>query len=423
MPLLRSSSVVALALCTLAGGCAHDSAVLQGDALGLPPIGPPPDLPPSSPSLAVAGELPPATTCAESSQVVACTAITPSQPVHHVAMAVSERAIGVGWTTSGNGSWVQKSLEGPAFVQVLDEGLHPIREVVLPGEGISDIAMAPVPGGFIVATAEGEETSVRRVGSEPSLDTRPVRLPGGWGIHVALGERREALVLRSDRIDGKTVVQAALLPDIVEPPAWDVALVEGPVEPRFGSAVAHDGGFLISMRGNKGVEVVRLERDGRITARHQQVGGHTEYPKLASCGRGASMVWADFSSRGAMKQAWLDDQGALTKEPITLGSVPEYFDPSPLVCERGPSIVLLNRYTGGTGVAKGLDLVAVDERGTIGETIPVYSGPYGAYDSRIAHLDDDVVVSWLALQGSIGIARVRPPAAPDGGTRGPVIAE
>jgi len=354
--------------------------------------------------LAVAAEAVPTAFCADGEHVLACTVLTPDQPVHHMAMAVSGRSIGIGWTTQGS-SWVSRSESGPAYFEILDERITRSHGLELPGYAVYDIAVAAGRSGWLVATAEVSATVVHHVGLDGTIDGPSLRLPGSVAPHLVVEPSGDVLLVRT----GASGTQAALLTSLDAPPRWDVVLVEHAVEPRFSSAVAVDGGFLVSLRGPEGIEVVRLERDGSIGARQRQMGSSTEYPKLASCGRDARMVWADFSSQGMMRWARLDGRGASSDEPSTLGVIPEYFDPSPLLCDGHDSIVLLGGYTGGTGVASHLELVRVDAGGHAGERLPVLGAPYSAYDWRIDALDGDMVVSWIALQGSIGVARARAP--------------
>lgn len=392
--------------------CAHSSRSDGPLALAPPPA---PAYAPASRAvaapLAVAGEPARRATCAAGEHVLDCTALLPGRPLHLMAMAVSGRSIGIGWTTSGN-PWVQPSASGSAYFEILDEQLEPVHRLTLPGEAGHDVAVAPWRSGWVVATSDGVGTVVRHVGADGSVQGPSLRLEGGAAPHVAVGARGEVLVVRTGMFERTHGTRAALLTDLDEPPRWDVMVVEQPTEPRFGSVVAMDGGFMVAQRGPAGVEVVRVEHDGRIGARHQQMGSSTEYPKLASCGGTATMVWADFSAQPTVRWAALDGRGQSSTTPVVLGAVPDYFDPSPALCDGLGSLVLLGGYTGGTGVASHLELVRVDGEGRAGGLVPVLGDAPGqrAYDWRIDRLDGDVVVAWIELEGSIGVARLRAPS-------------
>lgn len=359
--------------------------------------------------LAVAAEPVRQARCASGEHVLDCAVLVPDRPLHLMAMAVSGRLIGLGWTTRGN-PWVSAAEDGPAYFEILDDRLEPVHRLVIPGEATYDVAVASWRGGWLLATAHaGPVTVLRHVGADGSMQGPSLSLDGGTP-HLAVNARGEVLVVRTGVNDGTHGTRAALLTGLDEPPRWDVGVLEQPTEPRFGSAVALDDGFLVAQRGTAGVEVVRLERNGRLTARHQQVGSSTEYPKLASCGATATMVWADFTQPPRLRFAGLDARGQSTLEPVVLGATPDYFDPSPVLCDGLGSIVLLGGYTGGTGVASHLELVRVDGRGRAGELVPVLAGTQRAYDWRLDRLDGDVVVAWIELEGTIGVARLRAPA-------------
>ncbi|MCA9650183.1 MAG: hypothetical protein H6712_04545 [Myxococcales bacterium] len=353
-------------------------------------------------------------TCAEGSGAIACASFTPGQPIHHLAMAVSGGSIGIAWTTDGNGSWVHSAQPGPAHFMVLDERLEPVHRIEL-GTAARDVTLAPRRSGWAVVVSDGEQVLVQYVdrGGEPEGPSLRI---GEWQAPLAVAnDRDELLLVHSGVVDGRQATRATLLTSLYGGPMRDQVLMEGTVEPRFGSAALVQDAFLVALRGRDGVEVARVGFDGRVTARHTQVGDSTEYPKLASCGRDARMVWADFSERGQMRWARLDEEGGTDGELVTLGGIPDYFDPSPVTCDGARSFVLLNGYTGGTGVASRLDLVQVDEHGRAGRAVTVRRpgpGP-GVYDSRIDRRGDELVVAWLGLQGSIGVARLAPPPAPE----------
>jgi hypothetical protein len=401
--LLTSLALVAL------GACASSSR--SNDALAI--SGPTPAPRAVAAPLAVAGTPARPASCAKGKHVLDCAALVPERPLHFMAMAVSGRSIGIGWTTSGN-PWVQPSESGPVHFEILDERLEAVHRLVIPVEAAYDVAVAPWRSGWVVATSDGGATVVRHVGADGSLQGPSLRLDGGGSQHVAVSARDEVLVMRNAMIERTAVVRVALLNGLDEPPRWDVPVIEQPSEPRFGSVVAMDDGFMVAQRGSAGVEVVRIDGSGRIVARNQQVGSHTEYPELASCGATATMVWADFSAHPRLRWTALDGRGQSTTEPVTLGEVPDYFDPSPALCDGLGSLVLLGGYTGGTGVASHLELVQVDGEGRAGDRKPVLGGTQRAYDWRLDRLGDDVVVAWIELEGSIGVARLRAPTGARG---------
>lgn len=364
--------------------------------------------------------------CTDDPRIDACAVHRPDATPHLLGMAARGDTIGVAWVTSGN-AWLADPSPGTAHFAWFDASLRRRGEVrlELPDAGY-DIDLAAAPDGWIVAVQAGTSTELMRLADDGTIGAR-TRLDKAWAPGLAVAPGGDVLVAHMTERGGQYPIQATLV-DRSGAVVWSSEVFDGVVEPNFGGQVYTDGGgFLVGRRANPGVSVARVEADGRVTAR-RLVGGSTEYPALAWCGRAGRLVWTDF---GALKirSAAIDLRGDVLGAEQILGGTPEYFNHSPTLCDGAYDLVLLGGYTGGTGVSNRLDLARVDPRhGVLPGALAVLDpAEQSAYDPRLARLADGrVAVAWISLgkggqKAQLALAVVDPARAP--ARRGPLVVD
>ena len=128
------------------------------------------------------------------------------------------------------------------------------------------------------------------------------------------------------------------------------------------------------------------------------------------CSWSSCVRWGGIGQRGERTEA------------VSLGTIPEYYDPAPAAAVGDDTVVLLPGYTGGTGVASHLDVARVRQDGAA--IYPRYVlARTGLVDSissyALASRGADLIAAWLiadSTQGdssrvypsAIGLARVIP---------------
>lgn len=381
--------------------------------------------------------------CSADPRVRACAIGPGAGTPHFIGMAAHGGTIAVVEAFAGN-SWLRQA--DPQASHRLRFGLHDaqqlqrLRENELTFESpVTDVELAAVPGGWVVAAQTEAGIELIWLGEAGEPANRGVRLAKTSYPGLAVGSAGEVLVVHRGSVatTGESVAPPeAMMATMVAPTGevrWSARLFESSIEPHFGSQVAaDDGAFLVARRTDTGVTVTRVERSGAVGPRHL-VKASTEYPSLAWCGSEGRLVWSDFSQSPHVRGATIDRAGRLANfknSEHVLGSTPEHFNASPVLCDGPGSLVLLGGYTGGTGVSQRLDLARIDRtRGTRRGAIAVMAAHgHQAYDPRLVRLDERrVAVGWVALlpggeRSRLALAVVEAPVM-NGEIAGPVIAE
>jgi hypothetical protein len=341
--------------------------------------------------------------CADDPRI-ACAVHRPEVSPHLLGLAVRGRTIAVAWVTSGN-SWLQSRAvmgTGAAHIAWFDADLRPRGQTRLDvAANALDIDLVATSDAWVVAVQTERGVELQRLADDATLAGPSTTLPAAATPGLATTPAGDVLVvhaaIRSDRY-----AHFATFVDRRGRVAWEREVFTEAVEPNFGGQVYTDGGgFLVGRRENAGVAVVRLEADGRLTAR-RDVATSTEYPALAWCGGEGRLVWTDFEAL-KIRTAAIDRRGDASGPEHVLGGTPEHFNHSPVLCDRAGAIVLLGGYTGSTGLSNRIDLARVDrERGALPGAIPVLAaGGHTAYDPRLARLDARrVAVAWISLNAT-----------------------
>ena len=330
-------------------------------------------------------------------------------------LAATGEMVGLAWITSS-------SLDGAAERRVhfarFDSNLSLVSE---PGcFAVAEptfVSVAAVPSGWLLAV--GGAGGVHVIPLAPDGYPRgPGRvIPGGGTPHLA--ERPGAGPLVSYAVAGSIDAQLLREDGTAE---WTARVFSGsPTEPDLANAVFTGDGFLVVQR-MAGVTVARVELDGTVSGTSMPGGSSTETPQLAWNGTEARVTWTDFSATGTVYFARLDRNGARIAAPVVLGTIPAYFNRSPMVAFGQETLVVMSGYSGGVDLATRLDITKVDRDGrTVVPTFALTQDPTGARGYRAARLGARMVVAWVGggngtphfgpgqlFPGRISLATVRP---------------
>jgi len=169
----------------------------------------------------------------------------------------------------------------------------------------------------------------------------------------------------------------------------------GVVEPQFGDAVFTGKGFLVIDRATLGVTIWPLDLDGKAGAATMPGGSSTEYGQLAWGKDGGSVTWSDFGGTAGVRWAPIDETGAVTGSTVSIGTVPEVFNVAPIVMLGAETLVMVPKYTGGTGLAGYISWQTISATGALGVRTRVSRDPGGAWDYEVARMDTGVVMGWV----------------------------
>jgi hypothetical protein len=333
--------------------------------------------------------------CGTDERIVACRDdVSSSRGPRMLALAATETAAALVWTDP----------EAGVYFRVFDEALEPLGEEIQLFPPALRVAVATVPGGWVVAADE-----IRFVLDASGALLSESVVPGSSPVFAASREGGTPLLVTIQTPENAAL--ATLLADDGTP-VWETEITVSPTEPDYGSATAVPGGFLVALRGTNGVEVWHLdERDGSSTSAGLPGTSATEYPQLASNGSTAAIVWADFSSTPSVYWAPLDATGTRSAEAVLVGAAPDYFNRSPILMDGSETIVLFGGYTGGTGVGAVHRFRRIDDSGaTIAGDYPLQNDPNGVLWPQLAKMGDRVVAAWIGQgeQGRIGLATLTP---------------
>ncbi|MEZ4385834.1 MAG: hypothetical protein R3A79_31235 [Nannocystaceae bacterium] len=339
--------------------------------------------------------------CRENAGLAACRMHPIAGDHGAVALAAGHGVIGL---LLADGSWDGRGSERATLV-LHDRALAPVGEATLRASGpVVDAALTATSDGWFVALATREHIEVLRLNPAGEEAAARLRVDKASSPRFAADPRDpSAPLLAWAEWTGAVYSRGAAS-------TTRTRLFDQTTEPNFAGQVAVGAGdFLVSRRGSRGVEVVRVGADGVVRSRHADVGTSTEYPTLVRCDDGPRMIWSDFAQRGEIRWARLDDDGALVGPQIRLSGVPDHFNHAPAICAGVDTLVLLTGYTGGTGLSKTLDLARVDAQGArIGEPLRIYDGAAGvAYRPAMIRDGDALFVAWGArVSPQIALARV-----------------
>lgn len=203
-------------------------------------------------------------------------------------------------------------------------------------------------------------------------------------------------------------VTASLL-DASGAEVWTREVAEQVIEAHYGSATAVSDGFLVALRTDVGVQVFHLDETGAILDVSTPGSASTEYPQLNASGGEVRLVWADFGATPSLQWAALNEQGERIGDAVQIGSVPDYFNRSPIVVAGEDTVVVLGGYTGGTGIGKATHVRRLDVAGaTSAGDVAVQSDPNLVQWPQVVAYDGSFVTAWVGKgeSGRVGLAKI-----------------
>jgi hypothetical protein len=337
------------------------------------------------------------TTCASGADVSRCADVwtgTDSTPA--LALAASGSELGLAWVQGGVG--VQ--------VQLHDEQLGVLaRRTCVEGAVATQVALAPTSTGWLLAVSDGTATALHPLAADLQANGA-IRAIRGQQPQLVAGSAGPLLTY----VDATGVVMAAGL-DASGASLWTASVFSGVVGAEFVSAVETGAGqWMLAARTRGGVEIARIA-GGQVAGRSNPVGGSTEYPNLAWTGTEARLVYTDFATTGQVRWARLDAQGALIGASVALGTIPDFFNSSPVVTVGDASYAFLGGYTGTTAVSDRLALVRIDATGaSVSVPSDLAIGPELVRPARATVLRGAPFVAWVGAgaEGRVNLARITP---------------
>ena len=267
------------------------------------------------------------------------------------------------------------------------------------------VAVAAVPGGWVLAAGGNQGVTFYALDGMGRARSQPHTTPGRDPILVERPGAGPLLVWT----DGNST-QAALL-DNHAIAQWQIPVLTGVVGSEFVTGVWTGTRFLIAGRTN-GIQIVAVEATGMTSGQTSPTGGSTEYPELAWGSTDGRLIWTDFGSNGAVNWQRIDGMGNTTGTAVAVASRPTYFNNAPaVVLGNGDTALLLGRFTGGTGVHDGLDLMRVDGAGqTVTAPLSIERDPNPARRHRLLHAGTTVYAAWVGegYPGRVGVAELQP---------------
>lgn len=270
--------------------------------------------------------------------------------------------------------------------------------------GQRHVALAKLPGGYIVAETSGSSTQVYTFDDSGTL----------------LGERTEEDMygpIFASRPDGgplliwqafpENVARVSLLDEGGEA-LYVRELFANPLETDYGEAAYVGDGFLVALRGPEGVRIDRVEMDGTLTSTHLPGGDGTQYPRIDWNGSVAHVTWHSFYGDPQLYWATYSSAGSLTNGPVALEGCGRSNQAEVLASENGATL-LLDEHTGRTGVSDRLWLQSIDNEGNLREVRPlVTAGRQG--DAILLGTTGAPIAAWVQLghPGSLGLAALDP---------------
>lgn len=342
--------------------------------------------------------------CAADPRVTSCgRALIDSDAPYALALAATDAEVGLAWiTSSGVGADGVAPQNRLHFARFRADDLSLIAETGCFGPvDPTFVALTTTPTGWIVAADTYAGTEVITLDASGAV-AGASRFHAGWHSPLMAARPGSGPLVVYDEPNwsgapAESSTQAELLAadGSVE---WTTRVFDlSSIEPQFGSAVFTGDGFLVAQRID-GVTVARIELDGRVSATSMPSHDATEYPQLGWTGTEARLVWADFGGAPTMFIARLDRSGARMGDAVEIGGAgPTYFNPCPTLGDGQDAIVLLARYTGGTGLGRQLDVARFDAAGraSVGP-FAITQDPNGARSHRLARTGGRVVAAWIS---------------------------
>ncbi len=281
------------------------------------------------------------------------------------------------------------------------------------------VAIAAVPAGWLVAVgaydtlapAPAPSIQLQLLDQNGLPKGSPRTIPGGMPMFA---QRPGAGPLLTYTTTSNGYVGEVLAAD-GSPLTKEFPIFGTVVEPEYGSAVFTGDAFLVAQRAWSGVNVVRVGVDGVVGTTQQPAVSESEYPQISWNGTDGRIVYADFTSGPKITWRRISGTGAGLGAPVDIAfgaGTPPVYDPCPVLPIGGDTAVLLGGYTGGTGMAKALDVMRVSATGaTLTAPFPVDHEPPSEIRYRLVQRGSDAIVAWISAgqyPGGIGLARVQP---------------
>ncbi|MEI8256972.1 MAG: hypothetical protein WCJ30_14965, partial [Deltaproteobacteria bacterium] len=259
--------------------------------------------------------------CSSDVHVFACRAPAPAQAVaENFGLAANTDRIALAWVTVEPSGAGFENAGGTVQLQLLDASLAVVsRAPCLAAPGARSVSLVAVPGGWIAAYARGTPGGYTAVYAQ-RYDA--MAQPAGGPAFVVEGSNPRltagdgTIVLLEYEIwsgGGNASAGAVILHSDGTAATLAQTVFEGIYSLDHEGAVWAGDAFMLAAREFRpptdAEAVVRLERDGTISARTQPVGQATEYGQLAWDGSHVTLVYGSFGGAAVMRAQPLDMMG------------------------------------------------------------------------------------------------------------------
>ena len=318
-----------------------------------------------------------------------------------LALATNEGDIAVAWVSGQN----PDGTTGVHFARY-SASLERIAESRCLGlAGAAWVDLAVTPDGWMMAAASGTQTNLY-VFPITGLPTTPARTIMGATVPQFTGRPSDAPLLRW--VTGSST-QAALLNRDGTNATAPVTVFTNLIEAGYGGGAYTGDAFLLGEREGGAITVARVDLSGRVTNRTTPLGSSTEYPQLAWTGTEARLTGTRFGV-STPDLAWvrLDRTGAAVGSPVSLGAVPQYFNPTPMVGAGNDTVAVLGAYTGITGGYSRIEVGRISSAGSISSRVTINRDRNPASRARIVSFRGSYVVGWIGggFPGRVMLARL-----------------
>lgn len=340
--------------------------------------------------------------CEISARVSACVqadvdAVAPTS----LALATNGTDIAVAWVSGQN----PDGTAGIHFARY-NATLQRVAETRCLGlAGANWVDLAATPTGWMMAAASGTQTNLY-VFPTTGLPTTPARTITDANVPQFTARPDGAPLLRWVTRAG---TQAAILNPDGTNATTPIMVFTNLIEAGYGGGAYTGDGFLLGEREGNAITVARIDLTGRVTHRANPLGSNTEYPQIAWTGTEARLTGTRFGV-GTPDLAWvrLDRMGAAVGSPVSLGTVPQYFNPTPMVGDGTDTIAVLGAYTGITGGYSRIEVGRISSTGSISSRVTINRDRNPASRARILRRGTVNVVGWIGggYPGRIMLANV-----------------
>jgi len=333
--------------------------------------------------------------CATNRRITVCEEASVGETdVRDVAIAAYGQELGVAWVNESGTSFARYNLN----LQ------HVATAPCLPTGGAATVALAGTSSGWIIATATNNGISFAALDRHGGVRGQ-MHSTTGWDPILIERPGAGPLMVWTD---GNTTQAALLNDDAVA--QWQSPVFTNVIGSDYVRGTWTGQRFLVTARA-QGVRIVAVELNGSVSGSSSVGSTATEYPEIAWAQNDGRLVWTDFGTGGTVNWQRLDAMGVPVGTAVAVGGRPDYFNNAPMVTIGDDSVMLLGRFTGGTGMNEGIDLLRVDgQGGQVFAPFGLERNPNHVRRHRLIKVGAEVFASWVSegYPSRVGLAKLAP---------------